>query len=61
VARRASTDGQSLFHTNDDILAVTYSCTNDDCLARWGWEQATDDFHYRGTSEVVDIGDDSNE
>jgi hypothetical protein len=28
--------GQSLFHTGpDDVLAVTYSCTNETCLARW--------------------------
>jgi hypothetical protein len=53
--------GQSLFHANGDILAVTYSCTNDDCLTLWVWEQATDELYYRGEAEVVDIGDDSNE
>jgi hypothetical protein len=53
--------GQSLFHANDDILAVTYSCTNDDCLALWVWEQATDELYYRGEAEGVAIGDDSTE
>jgi hypothetical protein len=53
--------GQSLYHTNDDILAVTYSCTNDDCLALWVWEKQTDELHYRGKAEVVAIGDDSTE
>ena len=36
------------------ILAVTYSCTNDDCLARWGWETATDELYYQGKAEVGD-------
>jgi hypothetical protein len=35
--------GLSLFHTNDDVLAVTYSCLHDDCFARWVWETATDE------------------
>jgi hypothetical protein len=47
--------GLSLVHTNDDVLAVTYACLHDDCFARWVWETQTDELHYRGEAEVVDI------
>jgi hypothetical protein len=54
--------GRSLFHTNDDILVVTYSCLHDDCLVRWIRETAPDELYYQGETEVVDMGEqDSNE
>jgi hypothetical protein len=49
--------GLSLFHTNDDVLAVTYACLHDDCFARWIWEKQTDELYYRGKAEVVAIGE----
>jgi hypothetical protein len=51
----------SLFHTNDDVLAVTDACLHDDCFARWVWETQTDELQYRGETEVVAIGDNSTE
>jgi hypothetical protein len=53
--------GESLFHTTDDILAVTYACTNDDCLARWVWETVANELHYRGEVEIVAIGERDND
>ncbi len=42
---------QSIVHTNDELIAVEYSCLRA-YQTQWGWEQATDEIHYRGKMNV---------